>query len=695
MSQHLKVVSLCAAALLATTSPVLSHADDSSAPSTQLESIVVTARRVTENVQNVPESMTVLTAATITEAGITSVSDVANLVPNMIFNTTPVPGGYNFTVRGISMAQGAEAPVAFVVDGVEVPDPLFINEELLDIDKIQVLRGPQGSLYGRNALAGAIIIDTQQPTNDFSGSAKLRYGNGDERYGNAILSGAIVPDQLLASLAASTNHFGGLIVNNFNGVKADSLDDNTYTGRLLYKPTSALTISVRANLMVLLDNVDTSEVVDHSQFENYGQSYLDENAQPYTQQRLLDTSLKVDYDFGSFTGTSITAYNSGKTDLSGDADFTPVPILLQDTKRNVDSRSEEVRLTSKESSSIKWVGGAFFQNRDTLNALLIPFDNGFGQPTVPPHYLIQSRDEGTSKSWALFGQSTFTVLPATDLTLGLRYDRDDRTSVDADVPGSAIAKDFDALQPKISLEYHWTPEWQSYATVARGFRSGGFNAYFSVGNPSRGYAGQTDLNYEVGFKGTFFNRILSIDGAVYHTAVDNQQLFFINTNPPSQNVTTIDKTSINGGELEIAAQLAPGFRITAGVGIADSRIDSFALTPSAVGDAVPLSPTYTATLSANYLHLIGNGWAFTPYVGINRRGPIYWDALNTLSTPPKDLLDLRLPFQSDHFFIAPYAKNLLNEQYPLGASVNGFGPDRNGRFLSEPRTYGIEVGGKF
>src|ERR1700681_2679923 len=159
MSQYPKVLSLCAAAVLTTIMRVVSQADETSATSSQLESIVVTARRVTENVQNVPESMTVLTAATIAAAGIANVNDVAALTPNMIFDTTPVPGGYNFTVRGISMAQGAEAPVALVVDGVEVPDPLFLNEELLNIDKIQILRGPQGSLYGRNALSGAIIIE--------------------------------------------------------------------------------------------------------------------------------------------------------------------------------------------------------------------------------------------------------------------------------------------------------------------------------------------------------------------------------------------------------------------------------------------------------------------------------------------------------------------------------------------------------
>src|SRR5258706_10653033 len=144
----LKPVLFSAAAVLSTTAPPLAYADEPAGQPSQLESVVVTARRVTENVQNVPESLTVLTPTTISDAGILSVTDVASLVPNMIFNTTPVPGGDNFSIRGISMAQGAEAPVAFVVDGVEIADPLFINEELLNVASVQILRGPQGSLYG-------------------------------------------------------------------------------------------------------------------------------------------------------------------------------------------------------------------------------------------------------------------------------------------------------------------------------------------------------------------------------------------------------------------------------------------------------------------------------------------------------------------------------------------------------------------
>ncbi|HWG71928.1 MAG TPA: TonB-dependent receptor [Steroidobacteraceae bacterium] len=673
--------------------PPVAAAAAASETSGQLEEVTVTARKISENVENVPESMTVLTQGTIESAGISNVVDIVNLTPNFIFDAQPTPGAFQFTVRGISMAQGGEAPVAFVVDGVEVPDPVFIDEELLNVAQIQVLRGPQGSLYGRNALAGAIIIDTQQPTDQPKGSVKARFGNGDERYFNGVLSGPIAGDVLTGSLAISSHHFGGLIENNFLHETADSLEDKAFFGRLVYKPTDALTISARVNLITKTDRVNTAEIVSRDQFSDYSQSFISENVAPVARQRLLDTSVKIDDDMGFATLTSITAYNSAHTNLSGDGDFTPAPILLQNVTRNVFSRSEELRLAASPASAVKWVVGAFFQNRDVLNALVIPFDDGTGKPNGS--FALASHDDGTSKSYAGFGQATTEVLPKTDLTLGLRYDSDKRTSSDANFAGSGAAKTFSATQPKVSLEYHWTSDFQTYLSAAKGFRSGGFNAFFSVGTPTRDYGEQIDKNYEFGFKGRFLDRRLSVDGAFYHTDVDNQQLFFINANPPSQNVTTIDKAKINGGELEIAAEIAQGFQLSAGMGLADSKIVRFALSPDAEGKTVPLSPTYTAQIGASYSHPLPNGWTLASYANIHRRGPIYWDSLNTLSTQPRDALDLRISLQSEHFFITPFGRNLLNEQYPTSALVDGFGPGRIGRFMSEPRTYGVELGTKF
>jgi iron complex outermembrane receptor protein len=679
-------------ALIATCCPHLAGAAAADEPSAQLEEVTVTARKVAENVQNVPESMTVLTQATIEAAGISNVVDIVSLTPNFIFDAQPTPGAFQFTVRGISMAQGGEAPVAFVVDGVEVPDPLFINQELLNIAQIQVLRGPQGSLYGRNALAGAIIIDTQQPTDQVQASAKARFGNGDEYYFNGLLSGPIVGNVLTGSLAVSSHHFGGLIKNNFLNETADSQDDHTYLGRLVFKPIDALTVSARLNIITETDRVNTAEIVTRDEYEDYDHSFISENVAPVARQRLIDTSLKVDYDFGFATLTSITAYNSAHTNLSGDADFTPQPVLLQDVTRNVVSRSEEIRLAADPAAKIKWVVGAFFQNKDTLNALVIPFDDGSGHPSGA--FAIASHDQGTSKSYAGFGQATAEVLPKTDLTLGLRYDSDKRTSVDANAPGSDASRKFSATQPKVSVEYHWTDDFQTYASAAKGFRSGGFNAYYSVGTPTRDYGQQIDKNYEGGFKGTFLDRRLSVSGAYFHTDVDDQQLFFINANPPSQNVTTIDKAKIDGGELEIAAEVMRGLRVTTGVGVADSKIDRFALSPAAQGKTTPLAPTYTAHFGVDYAYQLPNGWTITTYANVNRRGPIYWDALNTLSTGPRDNLDMRVSLQTEHFFVTPYVKNLLQEQYPTSALVDAFGPGTVGRFMSEPRTFGVEFGAR-
>jgi iron complex outermembrane recepter protein len=657
-----------------------------------LAEITVTARKFSEKAQDVPESMTVLTQETLETAGISTVTDMVNLTPNMIFDPNPTPGAFTFTVRGISMAQGGEAPVAIVVDGVEVPDPLFINEELLNIQSVQVLRGPQGSLYGRNALAGAIIIDSQQPGDEVHASVKARYGNGADRYLNGVLSGPIVPGMLYGSVAVSSHKFAGLEENSFLNTEADSLDEKTYLGRVVFKPFDALTVAARVNLVTQSDRVNTIEVVDTQQFEDYDHFYLSENSIPVARQHLLDTSLKVDYDLGFATATSITGYNAARTNLSGDADFTPQPVLLQNVQRNVFARSEELRLASNQSSFIKWVVGGFFQTRGTLNALLIPFDNGSGHPTSD--FAIESHDIGTSRSYAGFGQGTARILPNTDLTLGLRYDSDRRTSVDANFEGSATSKTFSATQPKASFEYHWSEDWQSYISAAKGFRSGGFNAYYSVGTPSREYGPQTDKNYEVGFKGTFFDRRLSVDAAAYHTDVDNQQLFFINANPPSQNVTTIDRVKINGGELEIAAQVVTGFQLQMGVGVARSRIDAFSFSPTTVGESVPLSPDYTAHIGGTYTFALTHGWNVVTYANLNRRGPVYWDAANTLSTPPRDLLDLRITLQNEHLFITPYGKNLLSERYPTSASVDAFGDGIHGRTLSEPRMFGVEFGAK-
>ena len=657
--------------------------------------ITVTARKSSETLQNVPEAISVVTADQIAKAGVRTITNIAALTPNLTFDPQPVPGALNFSVRGISMAQGAEAPVAFVIDGVSLPDPIFMVQNLLDSQQVEVLRGPQGSLYGRNALAGAINITTKAPTNNFSGGATFRYGNGDDRYASANLSGPIVKDKLFFSVSGDYDRFDGLLKNSFLDKNWDPRKDYDLRGRLLFKATDDLTFDLRAGYSHYVDGSEGGETVPTAQFDNYKTSFVQQNAPITSTIKLLDVALKTDLDLGSVALTSISDISRARSLFFGDADFTPAPIVLQIDRRPVNTWSQELRLASEPdpSASLNWLVGAFYQDRKLLNSLVVPFDNGNGQPEAAN--VLASHDQQRSRNWALFGQGTYKILPKLEATVGLRYDHDKRTSVDADAPGSAAGDTFKQLQPKISLEYHLSGDAQVYASAARGFRSGGFNSYYSAGTAGREFGAQVDDNYEIGTKFSLLDRKVFVTADAFRTQIKNQQLFFINLFPPSQNIVVIDRAHVNGGELTLSARPVKGLDINFNLGVSDVRIDRFAGHPSDKGNRGPIAPPYTAGINADYTYDLGEDSRLVGHVGWSRKGKIYWDPENTLSTPPKDLVDLRLSFEKNIFRITGFVQNLLNQQYPVQALANADGPGLNSRAISEPRTYGVEVGVKF
>lgn len=657
--------------------------------------IVVTARKTSEKLQDVPDSISVLTSATLTKSGAGNITDVANLVPSLTFDPQATPGGLNLSIRGVTMAQGAEAPIAFIIDGVAVPDPIFMNQSLLNVAQVEVLRGPQGSLYGRNALAGVIILNTKAPTNDFEGGVLLRYGNGDDRYVQADLSGPVIQDKLLFSLGGSYDRFDGLRENAFLNRKWDSRRDYDLRGRLIFTPTDNLTLDLRASHSRYVDGQEGVELVPAASFDDFSRPYMAVNEPLISRIRLTDISLKADLDLGAVTLTSISDWNRARSKLTGDGDFSPNPIFLQRTTRPINAWSEELRLSSNNASSdaFKWLIGAFYQDRKTINGLLIPTDNGAGQPTNP--VIIDSQDHGRSRSWALFGQATYNLTEALELTAGARYDSDRRRSIDVNVPGSAVRKTFSEFQPKATLAYRFSPDAQVYATYSRGFRSGGYNAFFSVGAFDREYGAQVNDNYEIGAKASILDGKLFISGALYRTDIKNQQLFFITANPPSQNIVVIDQSHVNGGELSVTARITRDFNFNANVGIADTVIDRFVPQPSAKGNHAPIAPLYTLGANFDYTIHFSDETRLVAYAGWNRRGKTYWDISNTRFTPAKDIVDARLSLEHGGWRLTGFVKNLLDEQYPVQALVDAFGPGIDGRAISLPRTYGVEAGYRF
>src|SRR5882724_2368123 len=547
MSKNLPSL-LCGAALIAqvTWLPKMAQAAEGV---DALEEIVVTARKREENVLEVPDAVSVFSADKIDSGGIKNVTDLANLVPNMFFTPTYRPSEMQMTLRGIPTAQGGEAPVAVVIDGVQVSHPTFINQELLDIQQIEVLRGPQGSLYGRNAIGGAINITTRQPTNDLDGMVRASYASGNDIKVSGAVSGPIVNDTLLFRISGIVRDYRGQIADQTardGDRKADFDSSHLVKAALLLNASENLTFDLRGNLLREHAGAPTIEIVDRAHFDDFSQSFLNRNVLTSDRREINDVSLKITYQFGKAQLTSVSGYSKSVGNLFGDADFTPAPILLQNVDLSVKAATQELRLASTGDTSLRWLAGLYYQSRDTDNFLLIPFDNGNGQPNGA--FLIQSFDVGKSTSWAGFSSVSADIAKDLELTLGLRYDHDKRTSVDAAFAGSNASGVFDALQPKIQLRYQWADEVNVYASYGQGFRSGGFNAFFAAGGADRGFKGELARNFELGMKAQFMNGHLVLNAAAFHTNFDNQQFFFITTNPPSQNVTNIRKVGISGTE---------------------------------------------------------------------------------------------------------------------------------------------------
>ncbi len=495
----------------------------------KLEEIVVTARKRDESFRDVPVTVNVFTQAAIESAGIQKPGDFIALVPNMTLVQTQNAGNAFVVVRGVSQARNSEPSVAVLVDGVLETNPAEFNQELFDIKQIEVLKGPQGALYGRSAIGGAIIISTADPSQSLEGRAKVGFGNGSSKRGQLGLSGPIGDSKTL-TYRASLNFYDtdGFIPNAYLGGKADPARDTSGRLRLLWKPSdtvsadmrlAASTLRTRALYFVIPRVVesdpfasfytapDANDVTTPITLNNPGQNDRD----------LLTGSLKLDFSLAGGTLTAISAYDKTKEILTGDAyDFRPPASsifnvfyghdLTQSQFLDVKSYSQELRFTSPSSGKFRWILGGYFVHTDRYISTGNMADLGHGvfpvyrTPSTNP--LNPQRDAGggivpgatfladsqKNDAWAAFADGTVEVSDQVELDGAVRYDEDRRQNT-TDTPSDflALVRDPNALsgqvrqhtwselQPKVTLRYKPSSNVTIYGGWSRGFRSGGFN----------------------------------------------------------------------------------------------------------------------------------------------------------------------------------------------------------------------------
>ena len=696
---------LLASTMMATTIAVVpAYADDP----TQIETVTVTAQRRAEPLQKTPASVSVMTAESIETAGVQNLGDVGHLIPNLEFTDGYRAGVPNISLRGIPTVQGGDPPAAFVVDGVQVPALDFVNQDLLDIADIQVLRGPQGAIYGRDAIGGAVVIDTQKPTDEFQDTLTIDGGNGDFFRAVDTMSAPLIADRLWAKVTLEDKDFGGLIHNVDTQKPVDWTKEFAGRAEILAKPTSTTTVDLTYSHTQAIDGASWNAFVYGYTVGDFKTFQPDFNL-PISDHRYINTySAKIDQLTPLGTLTSISQYANTTSLVQGDADWTPLPIVVQWNSVGVKAVNEDLRLASPTDQTIQWLVGGFYQLRQTENNLDVffqqdpggnPFCGCAGGPvgTGQPQAALDD-DHNKSAAWAVYGQATVDLPANLKFNAALRYDSDKRFDQDLSIPASstnAISHTFQAFQPSGTLSEQFTPDLMAYFTVGRGFRSGGYNAYTdSVASGllvPREFPEETDLNYEAGVKSEFLDNHLTINADVFLTDFNNEQYYLVNVTPPSRDVVTIKSVTFNGGELEVTYLPIEGLTLNGSLGVAASNINSDDLDQNDQGKQSPEANKYTADVSAEYRHPLWSDYDALYRVDYDYKGPICYDSANQYCYHPVGFLNVRVGVENDRYTFAVWGKNILSVREPISFGPNDEGPGVSFEMVNEPATYGVEL----
>jgi iron complex outermembrane receptor protein len=694
--------------------PALAQAQSAIEPqlagTTEPGDIVVTARRRDESLRDVPIAITAITSEQIEKSGVKGVSDIASLTPNVTFSNALSFGTNFLTIRGQTQTDYAPPPAAIVVDGVLTISPLQFNVDEFDVSQIEVLKGPQGAIYGRNAIAGAINITSRKPGDTFEARGLLGYGRGDDWRTKASVSGPIVPGLISALAGVSFQDRRGQIKNVTTGNYSDKGKDLTGRLRVIVTPADNLEFDLKYTYSDAKGRDPGFSINPTGDVSNVSYPF-DTNRVGSVPRKLHDLSGRGVWDFGPATATLTLAYVNIKENIFVDFDFSPLDILNIDQFQKHSGFSQELRFTSPSSGKLRWlVGGYHVKYKRGLGASIFidPFFLGLAPAPAGAILPLGSTNDVTRyETWSGFGQLEYDILDDLVAEAAVRYDDDGLKQRNLAVAGSPQRRaGFSKWQPKATLTYKGITDTIVYASVGQGFRSGDFNASAATfGNPV--VSAESVTNYEVGSKTRLFDRKLLIDASLFWTDLKNGQFKLYDAQASTNVGINIDKTRIKGFEVAAMLRVARGISLNSGIGYTDSKVKeftppiNFAGTPAGfIGKTPPRVSKVTFNVGADLDMPVSDSAELYFRPEYRYVSKFSFDLGNQYVAPHQDLLDMRLGLRSKDagWSLTGWVKNALNTKvtpsyqpavltgHPLG--IDAFYPPVGA-------TYGIELGFRF
>jgi iron complex outermembrane receptor protein len=711
-------------AILSTTMLPAFAADEDKKAEESIEVIMVTATKRTESLQDVPISMSVFNEEKIEALRPDDLTDLSSHVPNMYLPPANESATQAITMRGLGpgVQRSSGRSVGIYIDGVYTSADNLTNLPVSDLERIEILKGPQGTLFGRDTIGGAINVTTRKPDNEFSGFVEADIGNYGRQVFNTALSIPLMNDELAMRVSLKKLDYSGHIDNIYTGEKADGLDQLSGRVQLYYTPNDKTDVRVIYNHSERDDNPTTGEnaagfLSDEIPFlvnTNEKESFI---------QDADSLSLSVNYEFDSgFAFTSITGWAESDDKSFLDRDLTPLAHSTQSISYHVEDVTQEFRLISPESKTFDYIVGLYYLNSEVKNRDIYPL---FGDawlanipfPSLGPDLLDGQERNFTATSTALFTNMNYHINEDLSLFGGLRYTSDKKeVSVVSfgeiysafgflGTEGKVKTKDT-PLSWSIGTRYSVSDALKTYASVSRGYRSAAVKDNFVTAADliaDNGFVTKPEFvtNYEIGAKFRSEDGKLQLNTALFYMGYTDIQVSI--SVPPLlfvQQLQNAAEAHIQGFEIDGSYSITENFQISGSAGYLKTEYDDFQPTPDIdlSGTGFGNAPDWTLDAAMDYQYPIADA------------GDLLFHLDYTTITTPDDFepnrtaLELKgfstvngfVAFNSDDnkWRLTLWVKNLLDDVDPTSTTIWGAGLGLNQHSVyiyQPPRTYGLSL----
>jgi len=677
----------------------------------QLPPVTVTAQKEPADPRTLPVSVTAVPKTTLLNAGVGIVSEAGQYSPNTFFTEFAARKLSNARFRGIGSSP-ANPGVTTYFDGVPQLNANTANIDLLDVEQVEFVRGPQSTLYGRNTLGGLVNVVSSRPSlSAWTGSISAPFANAGSRELRASAGGPVVSGRVGAAVSLVYGQREGYTTNAVTGNDLDSREAFAAKGQLLWTPAQ---------------NWETRVILNGERARD-GDYALNDlgalRARPFTAARdfegfthrdLFGTTLLNRLEGRRFALTTTTGFLSWKTEDATDLDYTPLPLLRRNNAEEAFQFTQEVRLASaanvpvrlSDSVALRWQAGVFFFTQNYEQDAVNSFAPFVLSPFVPFAVDQQSPlSELDDKGIGLFGQATAVLSDKVDVTAGLRFDHEHKeglltTSFSPQIAAPVSVSDekgFSNVSPQVSVAFRPDSRFTVYAATSRGFKAGGFNPASPVGNEI--YDEELTWLAEGGVKTALMSGRVSLSAAVFNIDWSDLQLNRPNPFVPGQfYIANVGGAASRGVEFEAQARVAPMVDVFGSLGYTRARFDDDS-TSSGVpvgGNDIPNTPKATASIGTQVMHRIGSGIDLFGRAEVVSYGSFKYDDLNIEFQDAYALTNLRFGARGRLLFAEAWIRNAFDTRYiPVAFAYGPLAPSGYIGEMGRPRTFGLNVGVTF